>query len=389
MDVRVVDLPALSRRSPDQVGAYLSANGWRIAGQQRGATYWHKVDGNYEVMVPSNQSVDSYGSYVASAIGVIAEAQDRTEVDVLLAMSQIEFDRQIIRSLVPDAGGSIAMTDGVAELNGVQAWLLAAAGHLAQREKRSVLSSKRSVAAQRFIERVRLGIPVEGSYVWSVLVPVAGQTADEPIYGIEMGDDDQLFPAPRQVTRVLYNATALALQTARNVVANDRYDVDTFRGLAESGVTANLCQALADLGGEQAIPYEIRFDWGVSLPEAPRPTIRAGVREMDVLEAVAKDLRASEPIPDMQVEGLIVRLHREGSLGPGEVSILGSAVGVDSARLGRYWVALSESDYDLANRAHIEGTPVRVRGTFREQAQRKWVHDPYGFELVPIEEFGD
>ena len=340
MDVRVVDLDALRQRTPDQIAAYLSVHDWLLVGSEGGASYWHKSGGDYEVMVPNTRTPDSYGAYVASAVNVIARAEDRSELDVLLAISQIEFDRQMIRSLVEDGAGSIGIGDGVAELSGVHAWMLSAASHLALREKRSVLPAKKPIAAQRFMERVRLGVPTEGSYVWSVLVPLSSDGRDEPIYGIDLGSDDQLFPAPRQVTRLLYSATDMALSAASNVIASDDYDVDDFRAMLPDGLTANLCQALADLGGERGIPYELRFEWGVALPERARPTIKTDSPQLRVMAEVAKDLRASEPVPNVQVEGSVVRLHREGNLGPGEVSILGSMVDGLDGRLGRYWVPL-------------------------------------------------
>lgn len=42
--------------------------------------------------------------------------------------------------------------------------------------------------------------------------------------------------------------------------------LSTFQAGIEAGVTANLCEGLAETGGESRNPYEISFVWSSSLP---------------------------------------------------------------------------------------------------------------------------
>ncbi len=94
-------------------------------------------------------------------------------------------------------------------------------------------------------------------------------------------------------------------------------------------------------------------------------------------------LRETAPEEDIHLIGSVVRLHREGSIGPGEINILGVIEGDAQEKMVRVWLDLDEENYRLATIAHEQGATVSVRGTLVRHGNRSSMQGSHTFDVLP------
>jgi hypothetical protein len=229
---------------------------------------------------------------------------------------------------------------------------------------------------------VLAGPTTEGSYVISIWVPVPPRlTPDEDLILFDLGAD--LDPYPRAATRHLNTAVFAAHAAAQDFLRGDE-GLDAFVHREAQGVSANLCEALASLSGENEEPFSIRFAWALDRPVIDLPAeARFESPEVPILSEAARELRAQQPEGVVHIRGNVVRLHREGQLGAGEVTIAGVVIDDPNEKLRRVTVSLAEADYQQAITAHERYFDVEIDGTMLQRGTRTHLVEAAGFVARP------
>jgi hypothetical protein len=104
---------------------------------------------------------------------------------------------------------------------------------------------------------------------------------------------------------------------------------------------------------------------------------------LEQLQSVAQELRVSVPEEDARLRGNIVRLHREGNLGAGEVTIAGIVTGDVVEQMRRVSVSLSEPDSERPIRAHETFADVEIVGSLQPRRTRTHLREARDFEVHP------
>ncbi|MFJ2957077.1 hypothetical protein [Streptomyces sp. NPDC087270] len=310
----------------------------------------------------------------------LAVAEGRNEAQIALEISVSDADVQFVHT-DPDADpGTTPINEGVRAFESLRQWVLSGAVSATSGKARLVQPARKPAAALDFMRAVRLGPTFEGSYVLTVYIPVPpliGQTAIEV-------DHPQIRllnqPFQRRVSLKLREATRAAISAADEVIQR-REGIEAFTRRAELGVNANLCEALTGFTSREGGGARIDFSWALSRPVEPEAPIVLNRDQVVVLTEAAQDLRAAAPEDDVTVIGAVVRLHREGKLGPGEVSIAGIVEGGFNDRLRRIWLDLAEEDYSVATRAHESGASVSVTGSLVKRGNRYVMQNTSGFSV--------
>lgn len=381
MDVKITDFATLQSCSPDQVSLYLRANDW-LPELMQGGTVWRlSSDEDIEVFIPGSSAMKGYSSFLADALNIISEVENRSQLQIFRDISSASADVQYVRTKPEGEAGTTSLSDGVRSYEGLKQWLLSAAVHEASDKSYVVQPTRKPNQALDFLRKVRLVAPFPGSFVIAAQIPIVRQIGQQQ----SIFDDPRLAlsdqPFERRVSLRLHEATASVLSATREVLMGGR-SIDAFKERASKGVSANLCEALVSLGGESEVPFELSFSWAISRPVEPRPPIKVSVQEIDIIQEAARELRSDEPEENVRIIGGVTRLHREGSLGPGEVSIAGVIEGDATERLRRVWLQLAEEDYSSATRAHDEGSTVSVRGNLVRRGNRYLLQAASGFEVL-------
>jgi hypothetical protein len=262
MKARLLDEVALRAINPTALRAYLLYEGWRRAesfGQFSEVYARENERESSELLIPVTTEIADYASAVSEAIRFISRFENRDEMAIYSDLTRA--DRDVIRVRAPDAedDGSIRIDNGVEIVQRARDML--ASGACAAIEPRRAYRVGKIQQAQDYMKRVRLGQTEHGSFVIALLAPIppALSLSNQIAFWPELVQE----PYERQVTRVL----SKALHSAHDaIVASNRGDgADAFSNAVSSGVSANLCEAIASIV-DQTDSTEISVTWRPYLP---------------------------------------------------------------------------------------------------------------------------
>lgn len=386
MKVLVTDEAALASPQPRNVRLYLRIHGWTRALREEGKPdIWElpRHEGTYEVIAPSSYEALDYPRRIAELLRTVSIVEDRSELEVLRDLVTLTFDIQQIHSEYGGPPGTAPLRDAAQAFDSVRNMLNAAL--VSFEERRLVLPTRRPPRATELMSRVLTGPATEGSYVISVWVPVPPQLRpDEDGVLFEPEELGPNEPYERSATKFLNRALSATQAAAREALAGD-IGIDAFVRRENEGVSANLCESLVGLGGQDATPFDVRFSWALERPvhELP-PAIQFNTDTIPVLREAARTLRSWVPEENVRISGNVVRLHREGSYGAGEASIAGIVSGDVEEKLRRVSVSLAEEDYRQAITAHENFAGVEIVGSLIQRGNRLYLQDPHDFTLRPV-----
>lgn len=385
MDVRMIDQDQLLATSPEDVAAYLQVRGWTQVYRDAGGSAWasetvESLD-SPELWVPRTSRMRGYRSRLASLLDALGDFEGRSPAEILFDIAYALQDVQRIRSLPTTASGTIPLDDGADTLRGIQKWILAGAGATAASDLGPILPSRHPVSVDNFMEQVRLATPAPGSFVWKVAIPVAGSDGLEALPFADLSSGSALATFNRRVTRQLYNATSATLK-ACELVRQGEPLLESFEAVVHEGVTANLCEGLAEAGGEGHTPYEVAFSWATSLPVPATGTLRFDAGDIDLVGRAAVEFRRVAPDLDVQLRGYIVRLSRDSEQRPGVVTLAGTVVGDTEQKFGHFGFELTAEDYTDALVSHAEHRLVAVRGDVVRRGTRRHLENVRQFRIL-------
>ena len=381
---RVADARALAARTPAELSMYLRSTGWRLAERKGTVASWVRPagssEGDFEVLQPLDPNSRDYAARVGDVVATLAVAEDRSELDILRAITDVSNDIHSVSILPADeAPGLISLEDGVTAYESLRNLVVASAYPVFARQHRAVQPPRKPQELTDFLRTVRIGPAMEGSYVLAVHTPVPPRLAQQqPLADGETAPWPEEYPMGRQVSLRMYAAVRAAHEAAQAALLSSD-GLDPFTDAVAEGLSANLCESLAGLGGSSGHPFEMSLSLSAVRGE---PTRLAPVRfrrdHLPVLREAAVELRARSPEEDVVVTGDVVRLHREAG-GAGEITLAGRVD--DQEPLRRIWVDLAADDYATAMRAHQEMREVSVSGSLVRRGTRYVLTRPASFRI--------
>lgn len=355
---------------PAGIFAYLQASGWRETGSYGRAAVWTRlVDGaEAEVLVPVSAELRDYPTRLAELVGTLSTVEQRPASEVLQDLRSSRLDVQYIRMMPDGPNGSTPLHEGYLAIKGVHDLFLAAATSAVSSERPSVLPSKKPPQAHGFLDQVRLGQTGRGSYVLRVETPLPSPDITPPV-------------SSREVLLHLYQMTSSAHAAALDT---SETDLTAFAERVGEGVSANLCQALVDIGGQRQNSFELRFAWAPAAPlDLATPTMRF---DRSLIKALRKGARYLKELPVTEtatVVGRVVELHRTPTDRLGKVQVEGTVEAADRRYEDRVTMWLTLQDYDLALSAHGAQHQLRVVGELRHTGRQFEISRVSSVEIIP------
>ncbi|GIG58523.1 hypothetical protein Lfu02_28950 [Longispora fulva] len=348
---RLDDLDALD---PENVERYVRSAGWTEQSRAPHASVWTLgvADDELELLVPLDASFRDYRSRLWDGICTLALAEDREPGAILSDISAVAVDTQHFRLLPDLPSGSIGLIEGSTALYGVRKLMFAAAHFATTGQPALVQPTQLAPEAIRFVQTTRLVAPSAGSFVLSVQVPVVAPMS---------APDEGTLPFNRHVVLQLHRAISATHRAAGEALRTG--GVEPFARLAPEGVSADLCDAVAMIGRQQA--FDLRFAWAQVLPAAVTlPRFRFDRHLVDVIRDAARKLPRFVAERDVQLIVQVVQLDRIDR-GFGRVTLrLRAPAGL--LRVGaRLTANLSPALYEQAVEAHRASRQLRVSGQLR------------------------
>ncbi len=371
----------LKEASPEELAAYLQRSGWTLLDADgRTAMYQRQVeDRDLRAVVPTRSDLTDYVDGVHRALRTVAFAERRSLDEVANDVIMPGGADAIAVRLQPEApSGQAPLGLALEAISALRTYVVGAAAGL--EAEGLVLPSRRPARAENYADQVRLST-APGSFVVQLGLPLSdGEISpDNP-------SPDRLLDVPevpygRRVTDRLVAVTRRSLSLAQRVADGDAA-LKEF-GLPErDAANATELSALASIGGEEHARYELRFAQSPLGMETKRPSnLRITPAVQRVFGDASDYLRLAQPRANLRVQGLVVRLTRDGAFGPGQISVLGATD--DSGRARRVRMELEESAYAAALRAHREGLAVVAVGDLERTGNVQWLRRVSEFAIVP------
>jgi len=353
MKASIKDQQALSAVSPAALSAYARAAGWAKTGPYGDHSDIYDHEGKPEIILPRVKHLGDYASIVSQLIEIFAKDSDIDQF--VLYRKLVTADHDVIKVRVNGADdGTVSVKDGVNLVSSAREMLLAVACSLTQPQQ--AYYARANKEANDYLSRVRLGQTDHGSFVVTLLTHIDSSEMQTSLF--PLGDSDA--PIERKMTaRLAESLTATAEATVERATG-------AFFSAVKRGASANLCEALAKLI-DPFQKLDVSIHWALTRPmKTARSTIGFVANDAPILMDAARALCAQEPKRNFRSPGFVRTLNRDERQTAGKVTLHGLNV---DGKPQSATVELSQSDYDVAIKAHQEQKMVIVKGDLERNGQ--------------------
>ena len=382
MDIRVSGERSLLSISSAALTVYLEQREWTSAGRipDRSAVYtWEDRGRRWGVHVPERDTFPDHAESIARAIETIAEAEQRTELDVFRALAGTGADTINITALHAPQAARLSFHDAGHLIN--DSYRLVAAAARAAERPRAAFRGPASADVTTFLKSISpapLDFDTFGLTLFSPVSPAYGQAR----LSNGGGDvDPALVPFSRRAVVGLADSLRAMASAIAEVKIKD--DLAPFDSAVRSGVSANLCSAtlgLVELSGELGGGISVDVQWAPTRPRNGKQTasVPFSSHEVGVIQAAGDRLRANAPYADEHIVADVVRLEREPEEFDGRATLLAD---VDD-RPRRIEVEFAETNYQVAIRAHDEKLIIELDGDLYPAGRGYELRNPHNVRLI-------
>jgi len=379
MKTNTYDKTILNALRPSDWTIYLRTHNWQeIQRNDKAATWVQRQDNEeFEILLPLDRDLRDFSVRLNEVLNTLSIFEQRAPTAVLTDLKTVT-SADVIRVCVQDSHNTstIPLEDGVLLMQRARDMLLAAA--CATVDSRAYFAPRKPNEVTDYLQQVRLGQTEQDSYVVRLISPVNPQLH----YKNQLSMLTLPPPFERRVVQTLMRSLS-ALQKAAKT-ATHTCDFAPFQEAVHQGVSANLCEAVIGMSGQQkSRNLDINVAWSYARPtEEPIPNrVLLSFETMHLIEEASRLFRATSPQEDKQIEGLVISLHREKETTTGVVTIMAFLEG----RHRKVRVELEAKDYGSAIQAHKENIPVFCEGELVREGRSFILRHPRNFTLEPDE----
>jgi hypothetical protein len=276
-------------------------------------------------------------------------------------------------SSAAESDGTLPLEVGATMFQSVRDLLLAAA--CSAIAPRAVFARRKPDQAMSYLRNARIGQTARGSYVISVISPVA-QPFIEALPGFEADSED---PFGRRVVRTLMRAANGLVAAAQVAAFAGRRN--SAQQLVAHGVSANLCEALLGISGRvDDSTVDVSVAWAPTRPvlDDVSRTVRLPPELRPYLEETARVFRDQGELAGVEVVGVVRQLRRiDGSEG-GRATI----IGVVDGETRNVIADLDGRQHALAVKAYNERLTVSLEGTLVHRGREREIVNPRALAII-------
>jgi hypothetical protein len=361
---------------PLDAAAYLRVHGWKQSHVKPDRySLWTKSDairGDFEVLVPEMLDASDLCNRVAELMTTLAVEEGRVLDEVVEDIATPNCD--VVRARLRDEneGATLSLENGAEAFRNIYDLLLAAG--CSAWKPRAAYGPRKPDEALRFMRGLRLSPSRPGSYVIKVVSPVAPRLGQIDLF------DATEEPFARRATLALARALQSAIDGVRNAAANGK--VDALASAVPSGMSANLCDALAGLD-RASCGVEFAFSWAAARPLTQNPGEHFVLPKdaAPYLEEISRWFRQTSVLEDAEFFGIVRELKKAGDE-TDRVTLTGT---VNGER--RTVLALLDGEVRLlAIQAFQERRPVTCVGELVKEGRLHQLRNPRSFAILADEE---
>jgi len=355
--------------SAHDVAAYVRSTGWSCLGNYgREASVFGKDD--HSLLVPLASDFADFGRRMQEIVSNLAKFERRSQDSVLRDLAYASSDVFRIRLANPlFDDGEVTLDQGILLFDNAQKIVHAAA--------RSALSPKAyhlaraGTQAEEFLKTVKLGQTEIGSYILTIVFPVTPDLLDGE-------ESESALPFERKVTRSLVTGLNSLETAVRSQVA--RPSLEPFLKSIELGVSANLCEALSNIGERtEGSTVDTQITWARNrrIPELDTKARFLG-GDFSYLRSAAVRLKEQAWDDELVITGPVTRIESEAVMLGGEVFVY-ALVGESVKRVK---VLLDQEQYKQAIESHSAGQNIEVSGKIKKAGRYLTIDSPTSFSVL-------
>ena len=293
MFTATADRQAIGALNPRAVVGYLRDKGWEKKRDfgENAAIFGVSINGTeHELLVPIASQASDFRPVMEVLIDDLVRIEDRSPHDLLSDLTMAAFDVIQIRSPNADNIGSAPLRVGVELHECARDLILSAANVAASDRPRAIWAGRRPEQVNDYLTSIRLAQSQRGSFVISLLSPWDFTPSNER----DQGDLEFTEPFGRRAAMALAKALDAAGKALRASAVEGVQR--PFEAAVQSGVSSNLCQALAQMArdGDGA---DISIRWSLTKPAEGRPMLRLGREDAQSFTEAAESFLRSSPCP--------------------------------------------------------------------------------------------
>lgn len=367
--------------APSDVAAYLMQQGWALYSSNANWAHYQKVlsGRTITVEVPQQAAAIDYPRTFGFLLDDLSRIEERPHADIVrdLKASSIDIIRLAIDSAVT-RDGRVPVEAGRRVYEAARDLILSAACSVI--DPKAVFSKRKPDEAMKLLDRARFGQTEVGSFVLTIECSVAPRLKQPSL----SDDTDPDAPLERKTSALLAHALEQAGAAARESSASGK--LDPFADRTKAGVSANLCDAVAEMmEATAADALTASFSFASRRPLktfAPRAVVFSSDTTPILREAAAR-LRDEATYPEMDVLGPVVKLSSPDPKSGGEAVLKAEIDG----KLRTVRVVLAQDSYAQAIEAHQERQVVRCTGELTREGRSLVLHNARNFAaLEDVEE---
>ena len=372
MKITIRDIEAAKGVSPMDAVYYLRAKGWeqRSAVHGLSSTWELTADGEvFEVLLPMTLELDDYALRIGEMLSVLSAVEKRSQGQVYNDLQTVASDIVRIRFIDPELkDGTLPIEEYARIAQKTRDLMLASA--CAATEPRAFWPQRRPAIATEHVRRIRIGQSERGSYIVTVISRIAPQLC--PGEQCSLLPDEP--PFERWVTETLARSlNALNCATERALLTQK---MEPFYQAIDEGVSANLCDAVSGLAGEDEPRRDLEFSfaWSPVRPmfDEPARKVTFSSDRIPFVREAGRQLRDREPLQGFDLSGPVVKLERPETAETGRVTVIGFV----EERQTRVLLELKDAQYHVAVRAHDGGLTIRTTGTLVREGRSYVLKNP-------------
>ncbi|MBB5754497.1 hypothetical protein [Prosthecomicrobium pneumaticum] len=314
-----------------------------------------------DIILPRTDRLADYASIVSRLIHIFSEDTEKDEISTYRDLVGADRDIIRVRALGADDDGSLPLDTGVKLIERARDMLLAAA--CAVRAPQPLYRAGANREATEYMRRVKLGQTEHGSFIVTLLSPVPPKLGQTQLAFNSEWTPIEEEPIERQVTRRLVNALEASRNAAELAAAGNPL---AFEEAVAAGVSANLCEAVADLIDlSQGLDVSVAWARTRPVPE-PQRKVRFSQNDAEILREASRTFRLRVPEPDVTLYGTVHKLKRDHDEVEGIVTL--KAIVNDKTQSVK--AVLDQENYRIAVQAHEKKAPVILTGDLERVGER-------------------
>lgn len=356
--------------------AYLLSKGWLLAETFADKSFIFRKDGFKPLILPQQESFGDYGLRMLELVGVLGDVEQREALSIVNDIKLSGFDTFFVRLSDNTADGTIPFNSTKTIIEEAKVMLVSAAAACVDAKK--IIPAKKTKEVDTFIQKVRLGQSRKGSYIFTLLTPIAPDLTPVLPMFVDTAEET-LFD--RRVTTMLnraLHATSIALDSTKKDL-----DLTHFESAVVDGVSANFCEAISNIARE-AGQTSFSISLSANRPSAITDTseVSFSLLDVEILEEVVRTYRLVNTRTETILSGYVYALDKDKADPLGNVQMKA----VIDGKLKTVQLALGDEDYAKAIAAHEAWKTINVEGDLIQRGKFKVLENIKRFTVLDGDE---